>query len=1034
VDATIRRLGMLGESFEGAAAGRGFRTLARMWIAAAGLCAALVSTAALAVDASPVYRFYNNRTGTHFYTISGAERDTVLNNYPWFAYEGAVYWAYTGAEAGTLPVYRFYNKNTGTHFYTQSETEKNYVLATYPVFVFEGPVYYAPPAADQGGSTALFRFYNTRTGAHFYTTSANERDKVLATWPWFAYESVAYYVFTSPNPPSGGGTNTPPKATLSASATSVGVPATVTLSAQASDDDGTIAKVQFYNGSTMMGEVSSAPFSLNYTIPVAGTYNFSALAIDDKGASGASNTVQVTASAGGGGPPGNVAPKVALSSNTNTITIPGSATLSANATDQDGSIANVKFYNGTSLVSTVSAPPYTYTYTTSVAGTANFTAVAQDNVGATTTSNAVAIVAQAPPGGGGGIVAPKLTFNVSSTLVAAPSTITLTASNVTSTGGTITRVSFYMNGTKLIDKPTSPYTFTATIPSTGTYQFTAEAADSGGNTHMTLPISVTGAGMPPSGTIPADTWRLLQQATFGPTYAEAQRVQSLGIAGWIDNQFTQPVSGYPDSKYNRIQLKTSLDCTTQDPSKANYPADHPYAQCVRDHLSLAMVQRDFFTNAVYAPDQLRQRVAWALSQIIVTSANEPDLSYAYVMSRFQNLMFNNAFGNYRTLLDQVTYSPAMGNYLDAVNNDRPSGTKVPNENYAREIMQLFSIGLNELNADGTEILDANGMPVPTYDQNDIKEFAKVFTGMTYADPANPTATTATKKNGVYYALPMIPYPVTATAGHEQSAKTLLNGTVLPAGQTIQKDLQDAVLNVFMHPNTPVYIGKQLIQRLVTGNPSPAYVQRIANVFVNNGSGVRGDLKAVVKAILMDPEARGGGSASDPTYGSLKEPVLMITNLIRSLTGVTDGNRLEGFASGLGQRPYFSPTVFNYFPPDQTIQGTSILAPEFLIHTTQTAIARSNLVYNMVYNPTGVDNTLSNSTGTRLNITQFESLAADPAALVDKVDLVLTGGQMPSAAKATIATAVGAVGATNTFARAQMAVFLTASSYYYQVQH
>jgi len=243
-----------------------------------------------------------------------------------------------------------------------------------------------------------------------------------------------------------------------------------------------------------------------------------------------------------------------------------------------------------------------------------------------------------------------------------------------------------------------------------------------------------------------------------------------------------------------------------------------------------------------------------------------------------------------------------------------------------------------------------------------------------------------------------------------------------------------VRNVFMHPNTPVYIGRQLIQRLVTGNPSNAYVQRIAAVFVNNGAGVRGDLKAVVKAILMDPEARGGGSASDPTYGSLKEPVLMITNLIRGLSGVTDGNRMEGNASNLGQRPYFSPTVFNYFPPDQTIQGTTILAPEFLIHTTQTAINRANLVWNMLFNPSAPDNTIPNSTGTRLNTLQFESLAANPQAMVDQVDLVLTGGQTPAAAKAVIVTAVNAVPAANTQLRAQQAVYLLASSYHYQVQH
>ena len=213
----------------------------------------------------------------------------------------------------------------------------------------------------------------------------------------------------------------------------------------------------------------------------------------------------------------------------------------------------------------------------------------------------------------------------------------------------------------------------------------------------------------------ADAWRLLTQATFGPSPADmAQRVQDAGHpAKWIDDQFTQPISGYPDSRYNHIQLKQTPDCTTTDPATMmNYPASAPQAQCVRDHLTLNMIQRDFFTNAVTKGDQLRQRVAWALSQILVTSAVENDLSYAYVMSRYQNLMFNNAFGNYETLLQQITLSPAMGNYLDQVNNDRASGTRVPNENYAREIMQLFSIGLEELNDDGSYLTDDVERPHP----------------------------------------------------------------------------------------------------------------------------------------------------------------------------------------------------------------------------------------------------------------------------------------------------------------------------------
>jgi uncharacterized protein (DUF1800 family) len=407
------------------------------------------------------------------------------------------------------------------------------------------------------------------------------------------------------------------------------------------------------------------------------------------------------------------------------------------------------------------------------------------------------------------------------------------------------------------------------------------------------------------------------------------------------------------------------------------------------------------------------------------------------MSRYQSIMFNNAFGNFKTILDQITLSPAMGNYLDMVNNDRASGTRVPNENYAREIMQLFSVGLDELNDDGTTINDANGMPVPTYDQNTIKEFAKVFTGYTYADPANPMAP-ATKKNPAFYAANMVTYPTTATSGHETSAKTLLNGVVVSAGQTPQQDLDSAVQNVFMHPSTPAYISRQLIQRLVTGNPSAAYIARISAVFKNNGSGVRGDLKAVVKAILMDSEARGAANP-DPTFGTLREPVLAITAAVRALNGITDGGRLSGQANNLGQNPYFSPTVFNYFPPDATIPGTTTLAPEFAIHTTNSAVARSNLFYTLVYNGFAPDATIPNSTGTRVDLSQFAALATNPTAMVTRVSEVLTGGQLDPAAQAIVVTAVTAVPVSATptaaqlLARAQMGAYLILSSYHFQVQ-
>jgi len=328
-------------------------------------------------------------------------------------------------------------------------------------------------------------------------------------------------------------------------------------------------------------------------------------------------------------------------------------------------------------------------------------------------------------------------------------------------------------------------------------------------------------------------------------------------------------------------------------------------------------------------------------------------------------------------------------------------------------------------------------PVSTYSQDDIKEFAKIFTGYTYADPANPTAP-ATKKNNPYYAANMVTYPTTATSGHETSAKLLLNGVTVNGGQTPQQDLDAAVQNVFMHPNTPPYISRQLIQRLVTGNPSAAYIGRISAVFKDNGQGVRGDLKAVVKAILLDTEARNV-TTTPADFGSLREPVLALTAPIRALNGITDGNGLAADTSNLGQNPYFSPTVFNYFPPDATIPGTSTLGPEFAIHTTNSAVARANLIYKLVYTGYAPGATIPNATGTRLDLSQFAALAANPTAMVTRFSEVLTGGQLDPAAQGIVVNAVNAVtlSATPTaaqlMARAQMGAYLILSSFHFQVQ-
>ncbi|MEO8344200.1 MAG: DUF1800 family protein [Betaproteobacteria bacterium] len=1117
----------------------------------------LAAGAATADPLSPVFRFYNTATGTHFYTIETAERDNIIRLYPSFAFEGVAFYAYKTQSAGSKPVFRFYNRSTNTHFYTISQSDKDYVLANFPVFSFEGSAYYAM-ATPATGSENLYRFYNRLTGAHFYTTSVPDRDYVKATWPWFADEGVAFQVFADATPGGGGGGGPgggpAPTATLLMSSTNpstVGGSVTFVATVNGAAPSGT---VNFTDNGVAMAGCSSLPLAVNGTLGSASCSTSSLTVgnhmilvsyggdaanspssttlievINGSGGAGVSttavtssanpatagNTVTFTASVTGNSPTGTVTfTDGGASIGCNSRPLSGTATCATAALAvgthnimasysgdagnmaSSGSVFQVINPSGgggpgtttTTLSSSMNpqAVGISVVFTATVNGT-NPTGSVLFTAGGTTLSGCGAVTFAAGTGnsriaqcsnstlpvGTSAIVAkysgdannltstsatfsqtvtgtppalvPKVAFTLSNTLLIAPQSVSITAT-ATETGGTITKVSLYLNGAKLVDLTASPYTFTTSALGAGTHVIYATATDALGTITSTLPQNVIAiSGPPPVVTQSADIWRLLNQATFGASQAEAAKVLSMGIGNWIDNQFTRPISGYPDTKYNQITLKSTLTCNTQDPQGKNYPADSPQAICARDHLTLTGIQRDFFTNGLTAQDQLRQRVAFALSQILVTSGNEPDLSYAYVMSRYQNIMFNNAFGNFKTMLQQITLSPAMGNYLDMVNSDRTNGTRVPNENYAREIMQLFSVGLDELNDDGSTIDDAMGNPIPTYDQNTIKEFAKVFTGYTYADPANPTAP-ATKKNPVYYAANMVTYPTTGTTGHEMSAKQLLSYTssvpastgVVVAGQTPQQDLDSAVQNVFDHPNTPPYISRQLIQRLVTGNPSPAYVARISGVFKNNGSGVRGDMKAVVKAILMDTEARGPAkTAAD--FGSLREPVLAVTAVIRALNGISDGNRLATATNNLGQNPYFSPTVFNYFPPDATIPGTTTLAPEFAIHTTNSAVSRANLMYTLVYNGYAPDPTIPSAVGTRLDLSQFSALASNPTAMVARYSDVLTGGQLDPAAQAIVVTAVTAVPVSATptaaqlLARAQMGAYLILSSYHFQVQ-
>jgi uncharacterized protein (DUF1800 family) len=509
----------------------------------------------------------------------------------------------------------------------------------------------------------------------------------------------------------------------------------------------------------------------------------------------------------------------------------------------------------------------------------------------------------------------------------------------------------------------------------------------------------------------ADVVRLLEQATFGPTATLVAHVTAVGIPAFLDEQFAASGSRFSSNRYVPSGQAATFCPTDPDPT------------CARDYYSLFQLQNDFYRNAITGNDQLRQRVAFALSQIFVTSGL--DINEAYGMAAYQQILLDNAFGNYEDLMTRVTLSSVMGDYLNMVNNDKPVQGVNPNENYARELLQLFTIGLWELRQDGTLLTDAAGAPIPTYDQATVEGFAHVFTGWTY--PLLPGATQRTH-NAKNFAGNM----TAVAANHDTSAKLLLDGYVQPANLTMDADLASAIHNVFLSPDVGPFVGRQLIQKLVTGDPSPQYVSRVAAAFNNNGKGVRGDMRAVVMAILTDPEARGDVKL-DPAYGKLREPVLYLTGAARAADARTDGVYFGPAGSALGQNLYYSPSVFNYYPPDYALPGTSLTGPEFALQNASTYINRGNVANTLAFGTIAPLATYPGATGTQPDWTALQAVAGDANALADRLDTLLLHGAMPPAMRSGLVTAINAVAATDTLARARTGFYLVVTSAEYQVE-
>ncbi|MEP7261358.1 MAG: DUF1800 family protein [Usitatibacter sp.] len=516
----------------------------------------------------------------------------------------------------------------------------------------------------------------------------------------------------------------------------------------------------------------------------------------------------------------------------------------------------------------------------------------------------------------------------------------------------------------------------------------------------------------------ADAVRLLRQGSFGPTPAETARVASFGAAAWVEEQLAMSSTRYPDYPYTAANRPAECVDDRTQPIRAD-------SFCARDNYTLYPMQLQFFRNAITAPDQLRQRVAFALSQLMVTSG--VDNSRNYAMARYQQMLADRAFGNYYDLLQAVTLSPMMGDYLDMANNNKTNVTArtTPNENYAREVMQLFSLGTYVLEQDGSKRLDGSGRPLFTYDQATVEGFAAVFTGWTYATIAGAAGRNNNPRNYLGEMRPV-------DTNHEFASKVLLGGTISPSGLTMQQDLAAAHRNIFDHPNVGPFVGRHLIRMLVTSDPSPAYVARVSAAFANNGAGIRGDLRAVVRTVLLDPEARG--RKLDPAFGKLTEPVLYLTGIARALNASTDGSYLRAQSAVMGQSLFYSPSVFNYFPAEYVVPGTGLPGPEFGLLNSATAFARANVANTLVYTTSiAPDANLFGAIGTRLDLSRYQALAGDAGALTDQLDRDLLAGTMGGSMRNAIVAAVNAVAASDTLGRARAAIYLVVTSPQYQVQ-
>lgn len=555
------------------------------------------------------------------------------------------------------------------------------------------------------------------------------------------------------------------------------------------------------------------------------------------------------------------------------------------------------------------------------------------------------------------------------------------------------------------------------------------------------PVPDAGTGDAPKAQVmtQADAVRLANQATFGPTESLVTQIREWGASRWVEDQMslrrqafkpspngprTPVIVQLPRSRYTSGGTNAVHKHTSQSADFCDNRGD----QCWRDWYSSTPLVWDFYRNAVTGQDQLRQRVGLALQQMLVVSNYE--VSGTYGLRNYHNMLLDHAFGNYRDLLRKVILSPVMGDYLDHVNNDKDA----PNENFARELLQLFSLGTCLLNPDGSL---QGGNCTPTYDNERVRAYAHALTGWTYPPGgATPWGCWPRGANCQFYDGDM----VSVASFHNAAARSLLSGVSLPSGNTAPVALEAVLDSIMAHQNVAPFVSRHLIQQLVTSNPSPAYVQRVAGAFNTGrhgsfGTGRKGDLAATVAAVLLDAEARSTTVAS--SAGRLREPIQLFTGVLRALNGRTDGEALGWWwGEDMRQHVFRPPSVFNFYSPDYPVAGTALVGPAFGIHNANTALNRINyLNYLIFWNGSGASSSVPGAVGTRVDLSGFAADATDAGRLVDRISLLALGELLPATSRTAVISAVNQFGsgtASERTNRVRQAAFLVFASPQYHL--